>query len=196
MAQKIKSIAITDIALSLGDNISLREKPNLPVMVDMNSLAEIALPFKLRTTFPGRGFIGPFMITLEIDKLYHLFIKSDVKNIMVVSPEAQLKVELIPLKPPVINQTFDTQVVLTNMSEGEAIEIDIEFEIPEQFRMMRGVFKKNVYALRPNETMKWEIQLKSLETGEFPIKTTLNFKDPLGNEKGPIEIINNLEING
>ena len=61
--------------------------------------------------------------------------------------------------------------------------------------MIRGTFKKNIYSLRPNEEFKFELIVKALEAGEIPITTTINFKDPDGNQKEPLILTNNININ-
>jgi len=196
LSYTFKSLQITDIGISIGDNASVKEKPTLPQSVNLESFTDLTLPIKFRTNFPGRGFIGPCLITVEVDRQFHVFLKSEVKNFNIVSPQAVLNIELIPQKPPVYNQTFELQAKLTNKSDGEAVGIEIEFEFPEQIKMMRGTLKKTIYALRPNESLKWELQVKGLEVGEFPIKAKILFKDPNGNVKGPDETILPLEING
>jgi hypothetical protein len=43
---------------------------------------------------------------------------------------------------------------------------------------MRGTTNKQIYSLRTNETLKWEINLKPVEVGDFIIKINMKFKDP------------------
>jgi tetratricopeptide (TPR) repeat protein len=185
LAHKFDSIAIIDFGFSIGDNLSIKDKPELPLMVDLKNPGIKIIPIKCRTNFPGEGFIGPFMITLEIDGKFRTFLKSEAKKIKVVSPKAVLGLNFKPIKTPVINQTFPLEVEMFNQSEGDAVEIEVQFEFPEDLQMMRGTFVKNVYSLGSNERIKWEIQVKALDVGEIPIKTIVKFKDGNGNEKGP-----------
>ncbi|RLI60636.1 MAG: hypothetical protein DRO88_14070, partial [Promethearchaeia archaeon] len=75
------------------------------------------------------------------------------------------------------------------------MEIEVEFEFPEDLKMMRGTFKKNIYSLSPNEQLHWQILVKAFDVGEFPIKTIVSFKDEDGNLKGPFTAEIPLTIN-
>jgi tetratricopeptide (TPR) repeat protein len=192
LSHQFESVVIKNIGIAIGENISNKIKPKLPISIDLDS-DQIKLPFTFRTNFPGEGYIGPLMLTIEIDGKFHFFLKSEVQNIKITSPKAVLGVNLNPQKTPVINQSFPLQVVLSNTSDGDAMQIVVDFEFPEELRMMRGTLTKNVYTLRPNEEFKWEIVVKASDVGEIPIKTIVSFKDGDGNEKGPFEA--NLPIN-
>ena len=102
---------------------------------------------------------------------------------------------MVPLKTPVINQTFPLQVIVSNNSDGAAMQIEVEFEFPEDFRLMRGTLKKQIYSLNSKEDMKWQIMVKSLDGGEIPINTIVSFKDGDGNQKGPFTAVLPLNIN-
>jgi len=69
-------------------------------------------------------------------------------------------------------------------SEGEALDIKIDIEFPEKLKIMRGTTKKQIYSLRTNEDLKWEINLKPLEAGDYIIKINIKFMDP---NQNPIE---------
>jgi hypothetical protein len=43
---------------------------------------------------------------------------------------------------------------------------------------MRGTLNKQIYSLRSNENIKWEINLKPLEAGNYTIKISSKFNDP------------------
>jgi hypothetical protein len=47
---------------------------------------------------------------------------------------------------------------------------------------MRGTMDKQIYSLRSNEDIKWEINLKPLEAGDYVIKIFIKFVDPDQNE--------------
>ncbi|QEE16415.1 hypothetical protein DSAG12_02245 [Promethearchaeum syntrophicum] len=193
---KIDSLSITNIEFNLSENVSLKEKPSLPTELEFNKKEVNTLPFKFRTNFPGKAHIGPIKLTLEINKLLKFYAVSDIKQLKITSPAAILGINLIPQKTPVINQSFPLQVVVSNNSDGDAMEIDIIFEFPdENIRMMRGTLDKKIYALSPNENIKWQILIKASDVGELPIKTIVSFKDGDGNSRGPFEVIFPLMIN-
>ncbi len=195
-SSKIESLSITNIEFNISENLTLKEKPSIPTKIEFNNKDNHVLPFKFRTNFPGKAHIGPIKLTLEINKYFKYYAISDIKLLKITSPAAILGINLIPQKTPVINQTFPLQVVISNNSDGDAMEIDILFEFPEEnIRMMRGTLDKKIYALSPNEEIKWQILIKASDVGELPIKTTVSFKDGDGNSRGPFEAIFPLMIN-
>ena len=74
------------------------------------------------------------------------------------------------------------QILVENKSQGEAFDITIEVEFPDEIKLIRGTTKKQMYALRPNEDILWEVSLKPLEAGDHEILFTIHFKDPDQNE--------------
>ena len=85
-------------------------------------------------------------------------------------------------KPPLIDKTFPLEILIENKSEGEALDLNVEVKFPDEMKVMRGTLKKQIYSLKPNEDMKWEINLKPLEAGDYIIKIDTTFKDPDSNE--------------
>ncbi|MHA1876157.1 MAG: hypothetical protein ACTSW5_02900 [Promethearchaeota archaeon] len=193
---KINSLSISNIEFNISDNLILKEKPELPIEIDLAKKGNQILLLKFRTNFPGEAYIGPIKLTLKINKYYQYYAISSKKNLKITSPAAILGVNLVPQKTPIINQSFPLEVIVSNNSDGDAMEIDINFEFPdENIRMMRGTLDKKIYALSPNEEMKWQIMLKASDVGELPIKTIVSFKDGDGNTRGPFEAIFPLTIN-
>jgi hypothetical protein len=43
---------------------------------------------------------------------------------------------------------------------------------------MRGTTEKQIYSLRSNEELKWELNIKPIEAGDYIVKVMVNFKDP------------------
>ena len=74
------------------------------------------------------------------------------------------------------------EVYLKNNGKGEALEINIEAEFPDKLKLMRGTTKKRIFSLRSNEDMKWELNLKPIEAGDYEIKFDVKFKDSDQNE--------------
>jgi len=104
-----------------------------------------------------------------------------------VSPPPTLDMSIKNLRPPLIGQSFPLEILIENKSEGEALDINIELEFPENLKVMRGTLKKQIYSLRSNESMKWEINLKPLEAGDYSIKIKATFKDPDQNIIGEVK---------
>jgi len=112
-------------------------------------------------------------------------LKTKTQQLKISSPPTQIGVFFKNLKPPIINQTFPLEITISNKSSGEAIEIEIELEFPKELKVMRGTTKKQIYSIRPHEDIKWEIQVKPLEPGEFDINTTVKYRDSDNNVMGP-----------
>ena len=77
-----------------------------------------------------------------------------------------------------LEQTFPLEVLVENRSEAEALDVNLQLEFPEELKIMRGTTDKQIYSLRINETIKWELNLKPLEIGDYIIKMYMKFKDP------------------
>jgi hypothetical protein len=183
---KLSFLTIKEIGITVGDNLSVKERPVLPMKIDLPTDNLVKIPIMFRTNFPGKGSIGPYQITLDIDQKYQFSKKTAQFPINIVSPLAKLDVVYEALKTPVINQTFPLQVTISNISDGEAVQLEIEMEFPENLRIIRGTLKKSLYALRPNEQFKFEILVKAMEPGDLPVTTTIHFRDPDGKDKEPI----------
>lgn len=181
------ALEISDLHIKIGDNLSIKERPDIPVKLDYSNFGKEELNFKFRSNIPGKSYIGPIHLTINVDNKFTFSLESKRQDILITSPDAVLGVTLTPQKTPVINQSFPVEVLISNNSDGAAMEIEVDFEFPEDLKMMRGTLTKNIYSLNPNEDMHWQIMLKAFDVGEIPIKTIVTFKDGDGNEKGPYE---------
>ncbi|MHA2002453.1 MAG: hypothetical protein ACTSVU_10245 [Promethearchaeota archaeon] len=193
--KKFQSLSITNIEVPHSENLGLKERPKLPFKLPSNNFGKIPLEFKLRNNIQGPAFIGPITLTIEIDGKYKFLLQSPKQDYTVISPEAQLLIELDPQKTPVINQTFPVQVKITNKGEGNAMDIGLKFEFTDDMKLMRGTYEKTIYALSPNEKMTWNIMVKASDVGDIPIKITTAYKDGDGNDQGPFETEIPLTIN-
>ncbi len=123
--------------------------------------------------------IGPILLTSELNgTLKFSYNYSELLYPTLISPPPTLDISTKNLRPPLIGQSFPLEILIENNSEGEALDLDIEIEFPENLKVMRGTLKKQIYSLRSNENMKWEINLKPLEAGDYNIKIKTMFKDP------------------
>jgi hypothetical protein len=102
----------------------------------------------------------------------------EIINPTIVSPPPSLEISMKNLRPPLIDKSFPMEFLIENKSEGDALELYIEIEFPEQLKVMRGTTKKQIYSLASNETINWELSLKPTEAGDYIIKMEIKFKDP------------------
>jgi tetratricopeptide (TPR) repeat protein len=174
---ELQSIRITQFHFKLSDNLSINKKPKLPIDITIGS--DIELDFVLKPHFQmDEPFIGPFSLTFELDELIYFVHTTDVIKPKLISPPPSLDLSLKNLRPPLIGQSFPLEVLVENKSEGEALDVNINIDFPEELKVMRGTINKQIYSLRKNEEMKWELSIKPTEAGDFTIIFNIKFNDP------------------
>ena len=175
---KIKQLKINKIGIKLSDNFTTQEKPKIPII--LNPGQKENLQFKIKPHFQiEKPLIGPISLTTEIDgSLIFYHETSGFLEPNLISPPPSLEVSTKNLRTPLIGQTFPLEILIENKSEGEAIDLNIEVEFPEQLKVMRGTLKKQIYSLKPNENIRWEINLNPSEAGDYTIKISMEFNDP------------------
>jgi hypothetical protein len=173
-----KKLKITNILMSLSENITPQQKPELPITLKPGESYDFM--FALKPHFQvDNPFIGPFVITCEFDDKFLIYRKVlEIINPTIVSPPPSLEISMKNLRPPLIDKSFPMEFLIENKSEGDALELYIEIEFPEQLKVMRGTTKKQIYSLASNETINWELSLKPTEAGDYIIKMEIKFKDP------------------
>jgi len=177
----IETFEIVKISLELSDNLSLNKKPNFPIKINLGKNNPIE--FLLKPHFQmDEPFIGPIHITFNINKNLFFVYKIEAIDINLTSPLPTLDISLKNLRPPLIGQSFPLQIQIQNNSEGEALDVKILVEFPELLKVMRGTTEKQIYSLRKNEELAWELNIKPIEAGDYKIKVTAKFKDPDQND--------------
>jgi len=174
---KLNEFNITKFLINLSDNLATNSKPSVPLPIDIGK--ETNLQFKIKPHFQvDNSSIGPMVITCELNKdiIFLYETQSIIPNL--ISPPATLTASIKNLRPPLIDQTFPFEITIDNQSEGEALDLKLDVEFPEQLKIMRGTTNKQIYSLRSNEDIKWEINLKPLEAGDYVIKIFIKFMDP------------------
>jgi tetratricopeptide (TPR) repeat protein len=173
-----KKVKITNITVSLSDNITPQTKPELPIILNPGENIDFIFTFKPHFQVAD-PFIGPFVITCELDDKFLVYHKdAEIIKPNIVSPPPSLEVSMKNLRPPLIDKSFPMEFLIENKSEGDALELQVEIEFPEQLKVMRGTIKKQIYSLSSNDTITWEISLKPTEPGDYIINMDIKFKDP------------------
>jgi tetratricopeptide (TPR) repeat protein len=174
---QIKSLKISKIVVNLSDNLTTQSKPELPLSITSENIA--ILPFTIKPHFQiDTSKIGPILLTIEINDLFLFNYETHTMTPNLTSPPAALLASIKNLRPPLLEQTFPLEVLVENRSEAEALDVNLQLEFPEELKIMRGTTDKQIYSLRINETIKWELNLKPLEIGDYIIKMYMKFKDP------------------
>ena len=181
---KIKELKINEIGLQLSDNFTFHKKPEFPVIIPSGQSHQIDLLIKPHFQME-KPFIGPILLTSELDGILKFFYEfSEILYPTLISPPPTLDISIKNLRPPLIGQTFPLEILIENKSEGEALDLNVEIEFPDNLKVMRGTLKKQIYSLRSNENIRWEINLKPIEAGDYSIKIKALFKDPDQNQIG------------
>ncbi|HMF31755.1 MAG TPA: hypothetical protein VKK79_10085 [Candidatus Lokiarchaeia archaeon] len=189
----ISEIIVKDIGIALSENLSVKRKSTVPFTLHAGE--KLTLEFQLRANYPSENsFAGPIVLTCEVgDAVF--FAKSESQSLVIKSPPAKLGVFMKPNGTPLIGKTFPMEVTISNDSEGEATNIEIELEFPENLRLMRGMAKKTLYSIAAHNKLSFQVSLQPLEPGDAPIRVTMTFKDADGNVIGPNSAELPFEIN-
>jgi tetratricopeptide (TPR) repeat protein len=175
---RIEDLTITKISKMVSDNLTSQRIPDLPIVIKVGEKKVINLLVKPHFQMEN-PFIGPVQLYLELNRELKFLYEISGKLIPnLISPSPTLNVSIKNLRPPLIDQTFPLEIFIENKSEGEAFNLNIDIEFPEQIKVMRGTLNKQIYSLRSNENIKWEINLKPLEAGNYTIKISSKFNDP------------------
>jgi len=167
---------ITKILINLSDNLSISKKPKAPFRIEVGKQSHLEFTFKPHFQVDNPR-IGPMFLTCELNNnLIFIYETQSIKPHL-ISPPTTLNTSIKNLRPPLIGQTFPLEIVVENKGEGEALDIKIDVEFPEDLKVMRGTTKKQIFSLKTNEDLKWEISLKPIEAGDYIIKINIKFMD-------------------
>ncbi|MFW9825810.1 MAG: hypothetical protein ACFFE4_22920 [Candidatus Thorarchaeota archaeon] len=171
-------LKINKIGVILSDNLTSQKRPDLPFVIQSDQIKDIY--FLIKPHFQmEESVIGPSSLDFELNGgLIFTYENPQLLKPKLISPPPSLDISIKNLRPPLIDQSFPLEILIENNSEGEAINLNIEIEFPEQIKVMRGTLKKQIYSLRSNENLKWEINLKPTEAGDYVIKIKSKFNDP------------------
>jgi len=179
----VKEIVVKDVGVVLSENLSVKRKPVTPFPLFGNEKKN--LDFQLRANYPlEQAFAGPVVLTCAIGNVV-FFAKSATQFLVVTSPPARIGIFLKPLGTPLIGKTFPMDITLTNESEGEATNIELDINFPPNLQLMRGLPKKTVYSIAAHANISFQVMLQPTEAGETPVNVTMTFKDADGNVNGP-----------
>ncbi len=178
---ELRDFNIKKILINVSDNLTTSKRPNVPFAIGVGE--KTPLEFVIKPHFQvDKSIIGPFVFTCELNKNLIFVYETQSITPKLISPPATLVASIKNLRPPLIDQTFPLEILIENKSEGEALDVNIDVEFPEKLKIMRGTTKKQIYSLRPNEDLNWEINIKPLEVGDYIIKISIKFMDPNQNK--------------
>lgn len=173
---EIEDFKILKLNMDLSDNLALSKKPNLPLSIEVGKNND--LNFNIKPHFQlDKPYIGPAYFTCEINNKLIFIYQTESVEPNLISPLPTLNISIKNLRPPLIGQTFPLEILVENQSSGEALDVKLEVEFPEQLKVMRGTLNKQIYSLRSNEDLRWEININPFEAGDYIIKINMKFKD-------------------
>ena len=178
---EIDELKITKFNVNHSDNLSTIKKPSLPLIIKPGEQKQVE--FGIKPSFQiDDNFIGPIIMSCELDGNYDFILETRVIKPKLISPLPTLDISTKNLRPPLLDKSFPFEILISNKSDGEALDIKIDIEFPDQLKVIRGTTVKQMYSLKTNDSMTWELQLKPLEAGDFTIKMNVSFKDPDQNQ--------------
>jgi len=175
---KLNELKINKIGIILSENLSSQKRPEVPIIIKKNQIEQINFHIKPHFQMEN-SFIGPISLNCELNE--SLIFSYEIPQLLkpeLISPTPSLDISIKNLRPPLIDQSFPLEVLIENNSEGEALSLNIEIEFPEQIKVMRGTLTKQIYSLRSKDRIRWEINLKPTEAGDYVIKIRSKFNDP------------------
>jgi len=174
----IKELKINKIGITLSDNLTSQRRPELPMFIEANGTKQTNILIKPHFQMEN-SYIGPISLDFELNEnLIFMYEISQLLKPNLISPPPTLDVSIKNLRPPLIDKSFPLEVLIENKSEGEALNLNIAIEFPEQIKIMRGTLTKQIYSLRSNESIKWELSLKPTEAGDYVVIIKIRFNDP------------------
>ncbi len=192
LKKKASEVNISSIIVEKSNTLSLVSKFDLPAKVPIGRSIELQEVFRSYTA--GENEIGPVHITMKIGDA--ITIKKTLKScsVKVHGQPVSMDVEYEPLQEPLVGKAFPLRIDVLNKSRGDASDLEIEVQIPEDqpIRLVRGTLKKKFFRLNAGDATSWEIQLKPDETGNFVLNVVITYKDGDGNPVGPV--INTMPI--
>ena len=187
----INELKINKIGVTLSDNLASQKRAEVPIIIKANQIEKVNYVIKPHFQMEN-SFIGPISFDFELNgNLIFIYEITQLLEPKLISPLPSLDISIKNLRPPLIDQSFPLEVLIENKSEGEALNLNIEIEFPEQIKVMRGTLTKQIYSLRSNENIRWEINLKPTEAGEYVIKISSKFNDP---DQNTIEGVNEFPL--
>ncbi|MFX1344487.1 MAG: hypothetical protein ACFFAI_05230 [Promethearchaeota archaeon] len=182
----LKELKISKFGITLSDNLTSQKNPELPILIEIGKKQAVNLVIKPHFQMEN-PFVGPILIIAELNEELHFTYEiSQLLKPKLISPPPTLEISTKSLRPPLIDQSFPLEILIENKSEGDALNLNIDIEFPEEIKIMRGTLKKQIYSLRSNENIKWEINLKPTEAGDYTFKVSSKFNDP---DQNVIEVI-------
>ena len=178
---ELRDFNVKKILINISDNLTTSKRPIVPFAVGIGE--KTPLEFVIKPHFQvDKSIIGPLVFTCELNNNIIFIYETQSITPKLISPPATLLASIKNIRPPLIDQTFPLEILIENKSEGEALDVNIDVEFPEKLKIMRGTTKKQIYSLRSNEDLNWEINIKPLEVGDYIIKIYIKFTDPNQNK--------------
>ena len=173
---ELEEFNITKILVNLSDNLAISKKPKTPFQIEVGKPSHLEFTFKPHFQVDNPR-IGPIFLTCELNNNLIFIYETNSIEPHLISPPTTLTTSIKNLRPPLIGKTFPLEIVVENKGEGEALDVKIDVEFPEDLKVMRGTTNKQIFSLKTNEDLKWEISLKPIEAGDYTIKINIKFND-------------------
>ncbi|NHI93806.1 MAG: hypothetical protein EAX96_15065 [Candidatus Lokiarchaeota archaeon] len=132
--------------------------------------------FRFKTRLGGKGIIGPltFQVKTEDGFEFPLIFK---KEIEIKPGKGQILVKFPQIFEIIQAEKQDIEFVIINEGKGEANDISLEVQFPEQILLVGGSKLKKIHSLPKNANFSLKFLIQALLQGEFEGHYKLNYND-------------------
>lgn len=189
----IKKCTVEHVMVGKSNDLTIINAFSVPSSFPLGGSVHLEHVFK--SYYPGMNEIGPLIIKMKLGN-YSAVINVPPIEFMIHAQAASIDIQFEALNEPMVGKSFPLRIDVTNESRGDANELVIDLELPEDesIDIVRGTLNKRFFSLAAGEETSWEIMLRPNEEGTHVIDASISFKDGEGKKVGPVKKTIPLEI--
>ncbi len=185
---------------SFSLNISLNSPENIEILkyyldydtqrLELTNVPKISenkpIEFIFDAKVQGKAKFGPLLLTCKAKEIEFPFKYQSILNILPGRPrlqiDAQSEINIFE------GDAFDFDFEITNRGKGEAINLAVTLEVPEEIMIIAGTKEKKLYSLNSQENYIFTFPLQAIKSGAYEGKILISFEIPRGISSKPEEI--------
>ncbi|MHA1377082.1 MAG: hypothetical protein ACTSRG_01755 [Candidatus Helarchaeota archaeon] len=142
------------------------------------------LEFKFEVKVAGKAKFGPLLLNCKTHSgIEFPFKYQSILNILPGRPK--LEIESEKEYKTLEGDVFDLEFIVTNKGKGEAQNIKVELDLPEEILIIAGTNEKNLFSLNSKENYTFTFPLQTLKSGIYEGKIKTSFEIPKGISREP-----------
>ena len=200
---KIESI-INKEKIESGDSFSLNISLNSPEPIEIlkyyveydtqrleltnvpKIIKEKPLEFIFNAKVQGKAKFGPLLLNCKAKGVEFPFKYQGILNILPGRPKLEVNVE--SEMKLFEGDAFDFEFDITNQGKGEAINLTVNLEVPEEILIIAGTNEKRLYSLNSKESYSFTFPLQAIKAGTYGGKINISYEIPQDISKKPQKI--------